>query len=83
MSKAEKLLAKMRHNPKGDYRIEELETIARMAGLSANRPLSGSSHVTFRAPNATKVTVPDHRPIKATYIKQFVELIDKAIGGHA
>lgn len=76
VSKAEKLLKQMHNNPL-NWRIEQLSTVARAYGLSENRPGSGGSHVTFRAPNGDKVTVPDHRPIRPIYVKLFVRLIEE------
>jgi hypothetical protein len=76
MSKAEKLLAQMKHNPR-DWRIAQLQTVARHYGVTESRPASGSSHVTFRSSNGTKITVPDHRPIKPVYITLFVALIEE------
>lgn len=77
MGKAEKILKRMGNNPQ-DWRIDSLKTLARAHNIEWRQP--GTSHVTFRHPNGAKVTVPDHRPIKPVYIKQFVCLIDEAIG---
>lgn len=74
MSKVRKQLEKMRNNPR-DWRIEDLKAIADRLGLKCRQP--GTSHVTFRAPNIQKLTVPAHKPIKPFYIKQFLELIDE------
>ncbi len=76
MSKAEKLYRQMQNNPL-NWRIEQVETVARYFGLTAARPASGSSHVTFRASNGDKITVPAHRPVKAVYVKQLLALIAK------
>jgi hypothetical protein len=76
MSKAEKLYAQMRNHPL-NWRIDDVYTLARHYGLTANRPGKGGSHVTFRAPDGKKVTVPDHKPIKPVYIKQLLALITK------
>ena len=74
MSKSEKQIEKMRKNPR-DWTIEDLKVIAKRYGLDFRQP--GSSHVTFRAKNKSKLTVPAHKPIKPVYIKQFIELIDE------
>jgi hypothetical protein len=44
MSKAEKLLAKMRANPK-DWRIEDLEAVAKRHGIEVRK--TGGSHFVF------------------------------------
>lgn len=73
MSKSEKLLEKMRNNPR-DWNIENIKVIADKYGLAYRQP--GTSHVTFRTTAGAKITIPAHKPIKAVYIKQFIELID-------
>ncbi len=77
MSRADKILEKMRVNPL-DWRIDSLKTVARAHNIDWRQP--GTSHVTFRNPNGTKITVPDHRPIKPIYIKKFVDFVDRVIG---
>ena len=74
MSNAEKLFKQMQHHPL-NWRMAQLQTVARHFCLSENRPGGGSSHVTFRASNGSKVTVPDHRPVKPVYVRQFVNMI--------
>jgi len=78
MSKIEKLIQKMRNNPK-DWKLDNLETIAKRAGLVIRK--SGGSHVVFAHETSNIiVTVPAKRPIKSVYIIQFLELIDD-VGG--
>ncbi|MBS0357786.1 MAG: hypothetical protein JSS53_00735 [Proteobacteria bacterium] len=73
MTKFEKLLNNMRHNPR-DWRIEDIKTIAHRYGISYDQP--GTSHVTFRCLNKEKLTIPAHKPIKTIYVKKFLDLID-------
>ncbi len=77
MSKIDKLLTKMRNNPR-DWGIETLQAIADRYGIVYRQP--GTSHVTFRAVNGQKITVPAHKPIKPVYIKQFIALITDQLG---
>jgi len=77
MTKIEKILSKLRNNPH-DWQIETLKDIAKRFNIEWRQP--GTSHVTFRHPNGTKLTVPAHRPIKPIYIKNFVRLIDEGEG---
>jgi predicted RNA binding protein YcfA (HicA-like mRNA interferase family) len=77
MSKADKLLVKMKQNPR-DWRIDSLKTIASANNIEWRQP--GTSHVTFRHPNGNKLTVPAHRSIKPLYIKKFVRLVEKGLG---
>lgn len=78
MSKHEKLLDKMRCNPR-DWRIDDIKTIANRYGISFHQP--GTSHVTFRFANKMKITIPAHKPIKPVYIRQFIVWLDELLPG--
>lgn len=74
MSKAEKLLERMRANPR-DWRMESLETIAKRYGIEVRK--TGGSHFVFLHPDSEiAVTVPFKRPIKPVYIAHFLALVD-------
>lgn len=73
----DKLLERMRNNPRNDWRIDHIETLANRYGLSINRPRGGGSHVTLRHNSGLKLTVPARRPIKPKYIQQLVQMIDQ------
>jgi len=76
MGNADKILARMRANPR-DWRIEDVEILARRFGLTICR--RGGSHVVFSFPGMPgEASVPAHRPIKPIYIKRFVALLDAA-----
>jgi len=78
MSKFEKMIQKMRNNPK-DWKLDTLESLAKRFGVQIRK--SGGSHVVFmHVKSNIVVTVPAKRPIKAVYINQFLALIDD-IGG--
>lgn len=64
----------MKLNPKADWRIEDLKKVAENLKIDFRQP--SGSHVTFRTKNGHKLTVPARKPIKAIYIKMFVELIE-------
>ena len=75
MGTADRILAKMRQNPR-DWRIEDLLTVAASEGLNIRRP--GGSHVVFTYPDLdAQVAVPAHRPIRPVYIKLFLDLVDR------
>ena len=75
MSTADKLLDQMRRNPR-DWRIDEVKTVALHFAVDWRN--MGGSHYVFGLPGIVdKVCVPAHKPIKPTYIRQFVALIDK------
>jgi predicted RNA binding protein YcfA (HicA-like mRNA interferase family) len=74
MGKVDKTLDKMRVNPR-DWRIEDLESVAKRHGLTVRRP--GGSHVIFQKQGvALEVSVPTHKPIKPVYVRRLIELID-------
>lgn len=77
MSKAEKLITRMRNNPR-DWTIEDVKAIAARYKLEYRQP--GTSHVTFRASTGEKITIPAHKPIKPVYIIKFLALIE-GLGG--
>ena len=73
-SKADKTLDKMRTGLR-DWRIEDLEVVARRHGLTVRKP--GGSHVIFQKQGvAFEVSVPAHKPIKPVYVRRLIELID-------
>ena len=74
MSKADKLLAKMRNNPR-DWRLDELRTVATKFGFK-ERDAKGSHVVFGHASLAMALTVPAKRPIKPIYIRKLIEMID-------
>ncbi|MCE2412469.1 type II toxin-antitoxin system HicA family toxin [Candidatus Poribacteria bacterium] len=73
----DKLLEKMRNNPRDDWRIADVEKLARRYGFSISRPGGGGSHVTLRHDSGSKLTIPDHRPIRPVYIRRLVKMIDQ------
>jgi hypothetical protein len=74
MTQADKILERMRNNPR-DWRIESLEAVAKRFGIAVRKP--PGSHVVFQHDaSLLEVSVPARRPIKPVYIKQFLALID-------
>ncbi|MCY3723102.1 MAG: type II toxin-antitoxin system HicA family toxin [Candidatus Poribacteria bacterium] len=67
----------MRNNPRDNWRITHVETLARRYGFSINRPKRGGSHVTLRHDSGVRLTIPDHRPIRPMYIRRLVKMIDQ------
>lgn len=71
----EKLLNQMRRHSQG-WRIEQLETLAKMFGVQIRK--TGGSHVVFTHGQwGTLLCVPARRPLKGIYVKRFVALIDE------
>lgn len=76
MNSADKRLAQMRANPKGDWKIADLEAVATSCGMMVRK--SGGSHAVFSHPDvALRVTVPARRSIKPVYVRQFIDLVDE------
>ena len=77
VSTHEKILARMRNNPR-DWQIDDLKKVANRFGIDWRN--EGGSHHVFSFPNVEDdVCVPAHRPIKPVYVRQFVALIHKAM----
>jgi len=74
MSKVEKMIAKMRNNPR-DWLIQDLMVIASRYEIVVRQ--GKGSHLSFVHPKWIEIlTVPAHRPVKSIYVKKFVSLID-------
>lgn len=77
MSKWEKLLKKIRNNPK-TVTFEEVDKVMRRMGYYGKFPHSGSSHCTYRKQGHTPITVPRHEPyVKEEYVKLIIEIMDE------
>ena len=75
MARGEKLLDRMRANPR-DWRIEDVKTLCAAFDLDLELP-SGGSHYGVSDPTQERhVTVPFRRPIKAVYIRALVRYVD-------
>lgn len=75
MSKLEKLLQKIKNNPK-QVRFEELDKILIRAGFERRSPKGGSSHYTYTK-GEKLLTVPYKKPhIKAVYVERAIRLLE-------
>lgn len=74
MAVIDKKLKDMKLSPQKDWRMSDLCTIAKRYGIDWRQP--GTSHVTFSCWNGTCITVPSHKPIKAIYVKRFIEMVE-------
>jgi hypothetical protein len=73
MARMKKLLERMRRTPNG-WHIEDLQAIAKHFDIAWRH--HGTSHVTFRHPNASKVTIPARKPIEPISIRHFLAMLD-------
>ena len=74
MEKVDKKLNAMKANPRGDWRIEDMQSIAKSKGIDYRQP--GTSHTTFSGHNGTCLMVPAHKPIHHIYVRRFVDFIE-------
>ena len=79
MSRGEKLLERMRQNPR-DWRIEDVAAVCAAFGIACTPPRKGSHYKLKHESQAEILTVPARRPIKPVYIKALVRFIDAAKG---
>jgi len=75
MNTAMKLFKAMQANPR-DWRIEQLQTVARQHGVMWRQ--KGTSHCVFVWADGRTLPVPAHRPINPVYVRQFVNLMKGA-----
>lgn len=75
MGSLEKLLEKIRRNPKS-VRFAELDLVLRRAGFTRSQPQGGSSHYVYRK-GPRKLTVPYRQPhILEAYVKRAIKLLE-------
>ena len=72
------VLERMRSNPRGDWRIADIERLCRQYGVACEAPRRGSHHKLTHPLLPDHVTVPARRPIKAVYIRDVVAFVDRA-----
>lgn len=74
------ILDRMRANPRGDWSIQDFETVANQYGVKVTKPKSGGhtvfSHLQW---GEIRQIVPHLKPIRAVYVNDFVGLIDLLI----
>ncbi len=72
-----KRLEEMRNNPRGDWRIEDVDAVCRDYGVLCAAPRGGGSHCKIAHPRMVeKLTIPYKRPIKPVYIRKLIAFID-------
>ncbi|GAB0057133.1 hypothetical protein SIID45300_01454 [Candidatus Magnetaquicoccaceae bacterium FCR-1] len=75
MNTSVKLLDAMNRHPL-DWRIDQLQTVAQQYGITWRH--RGTSHCYFIRADGNVLSVPAHRPIKAVYIKKFIQFVEGA-----
>ena len=81
MSQADKRLEAMRANPRGDWRIVDVETVCRACGVRCSpSPGGGSHHIVSHPSQVLGLSIPARRPIKPVYIRRLVAFVDAVQG---
>ena len=76
MSQDEKLLQRIRNNPK-TVSFDELDKVLRWYGFECRQPKSGSSHYVYIL-GRHRVAVPYKRPhVKQVYVKEVLDILDQ------
>lgn len=73
MSKADRILAKMKLNPH-DWRIGNEKTVAQTYGIEWRQ--KSTFHVVFMRSDGKTLPIPAHRSIKPIYIKKFINFVE-------
>lgn len=79
MGRGDKLLERMRRNPR-DWRIEDVAAVCAAFGVACTAPRKGSHYKVKHESQVHILTVPAHRPIKPMYIEALVRFTDAAKG---
>ena len=74
---AQSLLDRMRANPRGDWKISDVEAVCRAHGIKCASPRGGGSHYKISHPALHDIlTIPSRRALKPVYVRKPVRLID-------
>lgn len=84
MQRALSRLDRMRANPQGDWRNNDIESLSREYGLVCTPPRGGGSNYKVSDPDGDfTLIVPSRRPIKPIYIRALVGFIIRMREGQA
>ena len=76
MSQLEKLLLRIKNNPK-TVRFDELDKILKRLDFEARQPKGSSSHYIYTKSNFI-LCIPKHNPyIKQVYVEKVIEFLEK------
>ena len=78
MTKAEKLLIRLRQNPAGDWTIRDIQRLCVRLGWQCLPPSGGGSQWKVTAPEEEAIlTIPAKRPIKPVYIRRLLAMMEE------
>ena len=75
MSRATRLLASMKANPKADWTPADVRSLVRAEDLTVRQ--RGTSYAVITNARGEHLTVPMHKPIKPFYIRRLVALVEE------
>lgn len=75
MSRFDKLLQRIKSLDK-NMRFEELKKVLDYYGYTMSGPAGGSSHKSFRKKGKSTITIPQHNPIKRTYVEEVKAIVE-------
>jgi hypothetical protein len=75
MTQREKLLQKLRNNPK-NVRFEDLDKLLTWYEFERRSPSSGS-HYVYRRQGCRPITIPYRKPLKSVYVRKALALIEE------
>jgi hypothetical protein len=77
MTKREKLIEKLRNNPR-NARFEQIDSLLTYYGFERRQTKSGTSHYVYKREGYPPITVPYKRPfINSVYVKQVIRILDE------
>lgn len=76
MSRGDKLLERMRANPR-DWRIQDVITLCEAETIACTPPSGGSHYKVKHVAVERILTIPSRRPIKPGYIRDIVAFVDE------
>ena len=76
MGRREKLLEKIRNNPK-NVRFEDVDRLLIWAGFECRQPRGGSSHYIYKKPGCCPLPIPRHKPLLSVYVKKALIYIEE------
>ncbi len=80
MASWEKVLERMRGNPRDDWKIEDIGKVCNGIGATLTPPTRGSHYKVSHPEIEEILTIPARSPIKQIYIRKFVDIIDRIAG---
>jgi hypothetical protein len=79
---SQSLADRMRANPRGNWKISDVEAVCRDQGITCSPPRGGGSHYKVSHPSQRDIlTMPARRPLKPIYIRKLIRFIDAVVAG--